>query len=96
VIGGLDLLHQLGEQHTFVSTKSNSLHTACQHLLEEQTQLSELSEQLSQRLVFFTDADRIAQKLQSPTVSVNSETFLQLLDRTDECYSYVLEHVSSL
>ena len=96
--GSLELLQQLSSQHEFVSAKSTSLHTACQHLLEEQTALSALCEQLSQRLVFFSDADRIAQKLQSPVAianSVNSDSFLQILERIDECYSHVIEHVSS-
>ena len=98
VNGSLQLLQQLSSQHEFVSAKSTSLHTACQHLLEEQTALSGLCEQLSQRLVFFTDADRIAQKLQSPAAianSVNSDSFLQILERIDECYSHVIEHVRS-
>ena len=77
-----------------MSTKSNSLHTACQHLLEEQTNLSTLSDQLAKRLVFYTEAERINQKLQSTTLSVNSETFVGLLERVDECYMYVLDHVS--
>jgi len=46
VDNGLNHLKQLGERHTFVSTKSNALHTACQHLLEEQESLSELSEEV--------------------------------------------------
>ena len=91
---GLESLHLLHEQYTFVSTKSNSLHTACQHLLEEQTSLSSLSDQLSKRLIFFTEAERINTKLQSSTLAVNSEMFVGLLDRVDECYTYVLDHVS--
>ena len=43
---GLGQLKLLSEQYNFVSTKSNSLHTACQHLLEEQTKLSELSQKV--------------------------------------------------
>ena len=94
--GGLELLRHLSSQHEFVSAKSTSLHTACQHLLEEQTALSELAEELSLRLVYFTDADRIAQKLQTPAAvanTVNSDSFLQILDRIDECYSHVIDHV---
>ena len=64
--------------------------------MEEQTRLQEVSEVLAQKLVFYTDADRIAQKLQSPTLAVNSDTFLRLMDRIDECYTYVLDHVSAL
>jgi len=54
VESGLYHLQQLGEQHTFVSTKSNSLHTACQHLLEEQESLSALSEQVGDKYFSLT------------------------------------------
>ena len=46
-------------------------------------------------MVFYTEADRIAQKLTSSTLAVNSDGFFSLLDRIDECMVYILEHVSS-
>ncbi len=87
-------LRTLGEQYEFVSTRSNSLHEACQHLLQEQNRLSTLSEQIKERLVYFTEVERINQKLTGATaISANSENFFQLLDRIDECMLYVLDHV---
>ncbi len=94
VEGALGRLSTLGKQYEFVSTRSNSLHEACQHLLQEQERLSELSEQVKEKLVYFTEADRINQKLTGSTaISANSDTFFQLLDRIDECMLYVLDHV---
>lgn len=90
---GLDNLNTLQKQYDFVATKSNSLHSACQHLLEEQTKLSSTNDKIGQKLVFFTEADRINQKLTSTTMSVNSDMFFQLLDKTDQCFLYVLSHV---
>ena len=43
-------------------------------------------------MIYFTEADRLAQKLQSPTLAVNSDMFFQILDRLDECALYVLDH----
>ncbi len=91
---GLSQLGTLGEQYEFVSTRSNSLHEACQHLLQEQNRLAALSEQVRERLVYFTEAERINQKLTgAAAISANSDSFFQLLDRIDECMLYVLDHV---
>lgn len=94
ILDALDNLQTLSDQYHFVSTKSNSLHTACQHLLEEQTQLATLSQEIEKKLKFFTEADRINQKLTSTAVSVTSDLFIELLDKIDECMLYILDHVS--
>lgn len=88
----LDQLSELTLQYEMVSTKTTSLHTACQHLLEEQTRLAEVSQQVQERLQVFTEADKVAQKLTSPTLSVHSETFLPLLARIDESIIYLKKH----
>lgn len=90
---GLSQIELLAQQYHFVSEKSNSLHMACQHLMQEQTKLSALSDQISERLVFFTSVDKISQKLQSPTLSVNSDVFVEQLDLIDECILFNLAHV---
>lgn len=89
VKSSLDQLSDLSKQYEMVSTKTTSLHTACQHLLQEQTRLAEVSQQVQDRLTVFQEADRVAQKLTSPTLSVHSETFLPLLARIDESISYL-------
>lgn len=36
------------------------------------------------------------QKLNSPTLSVNSEGFIPMLSKLDDCIEYVSSHVSTL
>lgn len=40
--------------------------------------------------------DLSLQKLNSPTLSVNSEGFIPMLSKLDDCIEYVSSHVSSL
>ena len=44
----------------------------CQHLLEEQTKLAEVDRELGERLMVFQSTDKVAHKLTSPTLSVQS------------------------
>ena len=59
--GGRSCLNRLSEQYDFVSTKSNSLHSACQDLMAEQEKLSQLSTIVNQRLAYFNEADGVVQ-----------------------------------
>ena len=70
------LLESLSTQYCMISEKTNSLHLACQHLMKE---LGEVDRELGERLMVFQSADKVAQKLTFPTLSVQSETFLALL-----------------
>ncbi|XP_040580746.1 conserved oligomeric Golgi complex subunit 3 isoform X2 [Lepeophtheirus salmonis] len=88
----LGILKHLGEQYQFVETKSNSLHEACQHLIGEQNQLSTLSDNVSQVLAFYTEADKISMKLTSPTINVNSDQFIDILSKIDTCLRFINEH----
>ena len=87
-------MSELTLQYEMVSTKTTSLHTACRHLLEEQTPLAKVSQQVQERLQVFNKADKVAQKLTSPTLSVHSETFFPLLARIDESITYLKKHPS--
>eukprot|EP00092_Neocalanus_flemingeri_P004451 GFUD01004786.1.p1 GENE.GFUD01004786.1~~GFUD01004786.1.p1 ORF type:complete len:913 (+),score=335.84 GFUD01004786.1:66-2804(+) len=88
----LALLESLSTQYCMVSEKTTSLHLACQHLLEEQTKLAEVDRELGERLMVFQSADKVAHKLTSPTLSVQSETFLPLLSTIDTSMVYLLAH----
>ncbi|MEE6471145.1 hypothetical protein FKM82_009194 [Ascaphus truei] len=63
----LQHLESLQKQFLFVSTKTGTLHEACEQLLKEQ-------------------------KLNSPTLSVNSEGFIPMLAKLDDCISYISSH----
>jgi hypothetical protein len=75
------------------STGTNALNAACQHLMAEQTKMSEFSEKLAEKLSHFIRVERIIQKLNSPSLSVMSEAFPKLLDEIDESSAFLEQHV---
>uniref|UniRef100_A0A6A7G0E7 Conserved oligomeric Golgi complex subunit 3 n=3 Tax=Hirondellea gigas TaxID=1518452 RepID=A0A6A7G0E7_9CRUS len=85
-------LHHLSElqaQYTSVSTRTTALHTDCEHLLAEQTRLSNKAETIQAKLWYFTQVDSISLKLTSPVFSVTSEGFIPLLAKIDQCIAYM-------
>ena len=46
-------------QYVFVSTKTNALHNACEHLLSDQTTLINMADAIEENLQFFVEYDRI-------------------------------------
>ncbi|XP_023321299.1 conserved oligomeric Golgi complex subunit 3 [Eurytemora carolleeae] len=89
VSSSLGQLEELTGQYEMVSKKTTELHVACQHLLQEQTKLSETNNILQEKLKVFQEYEKIVHKLGSPTLSVQSETFLPLLSRIDESITYL-------
>ena len=75
------------------STGTNALNAACQHLMAEQTKMSEFSEKLAEKLSHYVRVERIIQKLNSPSMSVMSEAFPKLLDEIDESSAFLEQHV---
>lgn len=59
VSGSINQLNELGGDHEFVSTKTNTLHQSCEHLLEEQTSLMNVAEAIQSKLSYFNELDRI-------------------------------------
>lgn len=85
-------LKTIEEQHLSASTKTNALHTACEQLVKEQTDLVSFNESINERLVYFTELDGLTQKMNSPTLSVLNDQFIPMLGRIDECINYVNQH----
>lgn len=85
----LDLFNQLQLQHQAVSTKTKTLHDACDRLLVEKQRLIEFAEALRSKLNYFDELENIATKFYAPNMSVANLNFLPLLQRLDECISYV-------
>lgn len=92
----LKSLTSLGTEYNFVSNKTSSLNLASEKLIAEQTQLNAIADEIKRRLYYFTQVEQIAQRLQSPVISVSSEIFLQTIKRIDECLAYIEGNVSSL
>jgi len=49
---------------------------------------------VDRRLQYFRALDRVAQRLASPALSVNSQVFRECLDKIDQCIEYMSTHVS--
>uniref|UniRef100_A0A3P9HTV1 Conserved oligomeric Golgi complex subunit 3 n=1 Tax=Oryzias latipes TaxID=8090 RepID=A0A3P9HTV1_ORYLA len=90
----LEYLDSLQKQYLFVSNKTGALHEACEQLLKEQSELVELAENIQQKLSYFNELENINTKLNSPTLSVNSEGFIPMLSKLDDCIEYVSSHPS--
>ncbi|MCI4377991.1 hypothetical protein PGIGA_G00209910 [Pangasianodon gigas] len=88
----LNHLDSLQKQYLFVSTKTGTLHEACEQLLKEQSELVDLAESIQQKLSYFNELENINTKLNSPTLSVNSEGFVPMLSKLDDCIEYVSSH----
>lgn len=59
-----------------------------------QTKLVNVAESISNKLSYFTELDRVSSRLNSATLSVNSDSFVATLARLDECISFIEKHVS--
>ncbi|XP_073255255.1 conserved oligomeric Golgi complex subunit 3-like [Porites lutea] len=82
-------LQDLQQKHLLVSTKTGALHEACEQLLQDQTKLMNMAESISNKLSYFNALDHLRHKLNSPTFSVTSESFVPMLARLDECISFI-------
>ncbi|XP_014366007.2 conserved oligomeric Golgi complex subunit 3 isoform X3 [Papilio machaon] len=85
-------LNKLSEEYNSVSNKTNALHTMSEQLLADQTKLSNIGDDIKQKLHYFTQVEHLSQRLNSPTMSVNSETFFNVLAKIDECLDYMRTH----
>ncbi|XP_067111221.1 conserved oligomeric Golgi complex subunit 3 [Osmerus mordax] len=94
VNAALEHLDSLQKQYLFVSNKTGTLHEACEQLLKEQSELVDLAESIQQKLSYFNELENINTKLNSPTLSVNSEGFIPMLSKLDDCIEYVSSHPS--
>ena len=61
--------------------------------MAEQEKLSEMSDNVVQRLSYFTEADSIIEKLGLPSFSIHSESFSYALDKIDSCITFLHKKV---
>ncbi|KAJ0229257.1 Conserved oligomeric Golgi complex subunit 3 [Hirschfeldia incana] len=85
----LDLFNELQLQHQTVTTKTKTLHDACDRLLMEKQKLMEFAEALRSKLNYFDELENISSNFYSPNMNVSNYNFLPLLKRLDECISYI-------
>lgn len=89
----LNSLKVLETEYNFVSNKTSSLNSTSEKLIAEQKRLNEIGDDIMKRLYYFAQVEQITQRLQSPTISVASDIFLQTLNRIDECLDYLKSNV---
>ncbi|CAH2067067.1 unnamed protein product [Thlaspi arvense] len=85
----LDLFNELQLQHQAVTTKTKTLHDACDRMLMEKQKLMEFAEALRSKLNYFDELENISSNFYSPNMNVSNSNFLPLLKRLDECISYI-------
>jgi len=92
VEGTLQLFEQLKGQHQDVASKSKALHDSCELLVAEKDRLVEFADALRDKLSYFDELDSLSAKFHSASLAVESEDFLPILRRLDECIAYVTMH----
>ncbi len=59
-----------------------------------QLRLVNIAENVSNKLSYFNELEWVSTKLNSPTLSVASDSFVVMLTRLDECISFLEQNVS--
>ncbi|XP_039754457.1 conserved oligomeric Golgi complex subunit 3 isoform X2 [Pararge aegeria] len=87
-------LNKLSDEYNLVSNKTNALHNMSEQLLADQNKLSGIGEDIKQKLHYFTQVEHLSQRLNSSTMSVNSEAFFNVLAKIDECLDYMRANIT--
>ncbi|XP_039127489.1 conserved oligomeric Golgi complex subunit 3 isoform X2 [Dioscorea cayenensis subsp. rotundata] len=85
----LNLFNELQSLHHNVTTKTKTLHDACDRLLLEKQRLIEFADALRSKLNYFDELENISGSFYSSNMTIGSEQFFPLLKRLDDCISYV-------
>ncbi|XP_050460951.1 conserved oligomeric Golgi complex subunit 3 [Cataglyphis hispanica] len=79
----LDDLSALYKQYNEVSAKTTSLYDASEQLISDQKQLNATIDSITEYVRYFKEINMITEKLDAPTLSINSEMFFTILDKID-------------
>ena len=81
----LVMFNSLRGQHQDVVGKTRALHDACERLVAEKDRLVEFSEGVRAKLAFFDELETISGQFHSASLAVESDKFVPILRRLDEC-----------
>ncbi|XP_076660280.1 conserved oligomeric Golgi complex subunit 3 [Halictus rubicundus] len=84
----------LYKQYSEVSDKTTSLYNASEQLDSDQRKLNSTIENIAEYVKYFKDIDMMMEKLEAPTLSVNSEMFFNILDKIDINIDFVQSNPS--
>ncbi|GFR40890.1 hypothetical protein Agub_g1542 [Astrephomene gubernaculifera] len=85
----LEAFDALLSQHRDVVARSRSLHASCETIVRQKEALCELAEAIRAKLRFFDEFETVYAQFTAAQVSLDSEQFLALLRRLDDCMAYV-------
>ncbi|KAI7904190.1 Sec34-like family-domain-containing protein [Cokeromyces recurvatus] len=87
------LFDELEHHYSFVEMRTRLVQTACESLLEDQDRLTELADELRERLSYFNELEPIAKLLNSPGEDIClDKQFTPMLGKLDECIEYMKKH----
>ncbi|XP_014470843.1 PREDICTED: conserved oligomeric Golgi complex subunit 3 [Dinoponera quadriceps] len=84
----------LYKQYTEVSGKTTSLYEASEQLISDQKQLNATIDSITEYVRYFKEIDVISEKLDAPTLSVNSEMFFNILEKIDTNINFMQNNSS--
>lgn len=90
----LDDFSMLYKQYTEVSGKTTSLYEASEQLISDQKQLNATIDSITEYVRYFKEIDVITEKLDAPTLSVNSDMFFSILDKIDMNIDFIQSNSS--
>lgn len=77
----------------FVHQKTNGLKGACEALLDEQSHLVAVTEEISHKISYYNQLEHISKILNMPGDKLVQEPeFAPMLQNLDQCLSFVTEH----
>ncbi|MEW5317182.1 MAG: hypothetical protein WDW38_008507 [Sanguina aurantia] len=76
-------------QHRDVAAKSRQLHGSCEALVGEKDALVHFADALRAKLRFFDEFESVAAQFHAAQASTDSDHFLALLQKLDDCMQYV-------
>ena len=85
----LENFTMLFKQYSEVSDKTTSLYNASEQLDSDQRKLNTTIENITEYVKYFKDIDMMMEKLEAPTLSVNSEMFFNILNKIDTNIDFV-------
>uniref|UniRef100_A0A1I7TKS7 Conserved oligomeric Golgi complex subunit 3 n=1 Tax=Caenorhabditis tropicalis TaxID=1561998 RepID=A0A1I7TKS7_9PELO len=85
-------MKELRDAYESVSSRTCSLHDACDRALAEQTSLSTGSQLIKTNLYYFKQADAIMKKLSVAKLMVTGHSFAAILVSIDECLTFLRAH----
>lgn len=94
----LDLLASLTSSFKEVESQTTIFQKQCAELLDEQTRITRLANNLDDNLKYYNYLEPVTRRLNAPGAGsfVRSKEFSEMLARLDECLEYMVAHVKIL